>query len=108
MTTLQKRNRDRGKRHERAIAKLLGGKRVGVLGNHDVEDGEGRFSVECKSAEKYPKWFEHKIKQTINNCQTGKFPLLVIHKLGQKYLDDWVIIKMEDFLEVLKEKAGEK
>jgi len=103
VTTIQKRNRDRGKRHERAIAKLLRGRRLGVLGSHDVEDGKGLFSVECKSMEKYPKWFEKKIKQTIRNCASDKKPLLVIHKLKQKYLDDWVVIRMEDFLEIFNE-----
>jgi hypothetical protein len=85
---MSKRNRNRGKRH------------LGVLGKHDVETGE--YSIECKSREKLPKWFQQMWEQTTRNCG-DKIPLLVIHKLKQKYLNDWVIIKLEDFLKI---KAG--
>ena len=103
----QRKNRDRGKRHERAIAKLFDGRRIGILGKHDVEDGEGRFSIECKSKEEFPKWFRRMIAQTLTNCQEGTVPLLVLHKLKTKYKDDWVVIRMEDFLEILKERESE-
>jgi hypothetical protein len=96
---MSKKNRNRGKRHERNIAKLLKGRRLGVLGRHDVETE--RYSCECKSREKLPKWFQQMWDQTVRNCEEGKTPLLVIHKLKQKYLDDWVVIRLEDFLEVL-------
>ena len=32
-------NRQRGKATERAVAKLTGGKRIGILGNDDVQAG---------------------------------------------------------------------
>ena len=92
-------NRNRGKRHERNIAKLLDGRRLGVLGQHDVETAD--YSIECKSREKLPKWFVDFWEQAVRNCEPDKKPLLILHKLGQKYLDDWVVIKMSDFLEVL-------
>ena len=94
-------NRNRGKRHERNIAKLLGGKRLGVLGKEDVS--HSKFSIECKSREKLPKWFADFWEQTIRNSEPNKVPLLILHKFGQKYLDDWVVIRMEDFLEIFNE-----
>jgi len=100
---MSKKNRDRGKRHERAIAKLIGGRRVGILGKHDVEDHKGKFSVECKSREVLPKWFQKMWEQAERNCPEMLVPLLVIHKLNQRYEDDWVIMKMKDFLELRDE-----
>lgn len=96
---MSKKNRNRGKAHERKVAKLIGGRRTGVLGKEDVT--HIAFSVECKSREKIPKWFTDFWEQAVANCEEGKKPLLVIHKLNQKYNDDWVVIKMEDFLEVI-------
>lgn len=97
---MSQKNRQRGKRTERKIAEILNGRRLGVLGKHDVESEE--FGVEVKSREKLPKWFKDFWQQTINNCPEGLIPLLVIHKLNQRYDDDWVVIRMKDFLEVKK------
>ena len=41
-------NRDRGKDAERAVAKLLGGMRIGTLSGEDVHF-DGPFSAEVKS-----------------------------------------------------------
>jgi len=43
-------NRQRGKRTEKAIAKRIGGKRIGILGKSDVEH-EGGIACKKKSAE---------------------------------------------------------
>ena len=93
---MSQKNRQRGKRVERKIAELLNGRRLGVLGKHDVESEE--FGIEVKSREKLPKWFVDFWEQTLANCPEDKIPLLVIHKLNQKYKDDWVVIRLEDFL----------
>lgn len=98
---MSKKNRDRSKRHERTVAKLLGGKRIGILGKEDVE--HPKFSVECKSRQEIPKWFSDFWKQAVDNCEEGKIPLLVIHETQKRYKDDWVVIRMEDFLEVLND-----
>ena len=89
-------NRNRGKRHERKIAELLSGKRTGVLGGEDVL--HPLYAVECKSREKIPKWFMKFWEQTLKNCPEEKIPLLIIHKLNQRHTDDWVIVRLEDFL----------
>jgi len=88
-------NRNRGKRHERKIAELLGGKRTGVLGGEDVLHPV--YAVECKSREKIPKWFAKFWEQTLRNAK-DKIPMLVIHKLNQKHEDDWIVVRLKDFL----------
>ena len=52
------RNRQRGKECERVIAKMLGGKRVGILGNEDVSHPE--YSIEVKSRQEFVarKWMD--------------------------------------------------
>ena len=97
---MSKKNRARGKRAERAVVKALGGKRTGVLGGEDIT--HSIFSIESKSREKIPKWFADFWEQTERNCEEDKIPLLVIHKLNHKHEDDWVVIKMKDFLEIKK------
>lgn len=97
---MSQKNRNRGKRAERATAKLLNGRRLGVLGKHDVESE--KYGVEVKSREKIPKWFTKFWDQTEANCPEDKIPLLVIHKLNQRHDDDWVVLKMKDFLEIEK------
>ena len=88
-------NRDRGKRLERKIAERLGGKRTGVLGGEDVL--HIYYSIECKSRDKLPKWFDNFWKQTLANCEEGKTPLLVIHQTNKNHDDDFVVIKLSDF-----------
>lgn len=87
-----KTNRERGKRHERAIAKLFGGKRRGVLGGEDVE--HSYFSIECKSRERIctEKWME----QCEANNKEGKIPLLVTHIFSKDYKRDIVGVRVED------------
>lgn len=86
-------NRNRGKAHERAVAKWLGGKRRGVLGGEDVEHEV--YSVECKSRERIvtEKWFE----QCENNNKDGKIPLLITHIKGQSYDKDLVCMRKTDW-----------
>jgi len=90
-------NRQRGKRTERAIAKRLGGKRVGILGKSDVE--HELFSFEVKSRLKFvgEKWFI----QAVRNCEEGKIPAVIVHVTGQHHKNDYVIIKLKDFEDFL-------
>jgi hypothetical protein len=88
-----KTNRERGKRHERAIAKKLGGLRIGVLSGEDVK--HDTYSVECKSREKLAieKW----MLQCEANCPEDKIPLLVCHTHNQQYDNDLVVMRMRDW-----------
>ena len=91
--TRQKTNRERGKRHERSVAKRLGGLRIGVLCGEDVK--HDTYSVECKSRESLAseKWMQ----QCEANCPPDKTPLLVMHTHGQHYDNDLVVMRMKDW-----------
>jgi len=90
-------NRQKGKRTERAIAKRLGGKRVGILGREDVSHPV--FSIECKSVSRFvgEKWF----LQAVRNCEKGKIPAVIVHITGQHHKNDYVILKLKDFEDLL-------
>jgi hypothetical protein len=75
-------NRQRGKRIESSISKILKGRRIGVLGKCDVETD--KYDVEVKSREKLPKWLLNMWLQTLENCKESKTPLLIIHLHRQK------------------------
>ena len=96
-----KRNRQRGKETERAIALLLGGKRIGTMCGEDVE--HPLWSIECKSRQRfYPlKWLE----QASKHCPPNKTPLVVIHQRHKEYMDSVVMISMRDWIDL---HGGEK
>jgi len=60
-------NRQRGKATERAVAKRIGGKRVGILGAEDVS--HPLFSIEVKSRKAFVAgdW----MAQAVRNCPEG-------------------------------------
>ncbi len=88
-------NRDRGKRAERAAAKLLGGERRGVLGGEDIS--HPLWSVQVKSRKSFVavNWMQ----QSVKDCSPNKTPLLVIHVQGQRHSGDFVMMRMADFID---------
>jgi len=91
-------NRKRGKRNERALAKLLGGQRVGILGQEDIK--MGMFSVECKSMVEFPKRISNNMSQAERNAPDGKIPILVWHKGNQRREQDLVILRLKDWIDL--------
>lgn len=87
-------NRDRGKRHEREVAKRLGGIRMGTMGNEDVHT-DGPWSIECKSRQTFVAngWMD----QATRNAPKGKTPMVIVHVQGKRHDDDYVIIRLKDF-----------
>lgn len=92
-----RKNRNKGKNTERKVAKLLGGRRVGLLGKEDIEMHS--FSVEVKHRKKFValKWMD----QASKNCVDYKIPLLVVHVENQRHGDDCVIMRLKDFQRLL-------
>jgi len=88
-------NRKRGKANESALAKRVGGKRMGILGHDDVQTGT--FSIEAKSRVSFcaQKWME----QSQRNAK-GKIPLVVVHVLGKHRNNDLVLIRLEDWIDL--------
>lgn len=92
------RSRRRAKRAEKAVAEIMGGVRVGIMGKEDVSCE--RFSVEVKSRKRFTaeKWFS----QSCKNAR-GKIPVVVIHITGKHHDNDYALMRLKDFVEVVNE-----
>ena len=90
-------NRQRGKRAERMVASAFGGKRVGVLGNEDVN--HPLFSIEVKARAKFAalKWMQ----QCERNATTPKIPLLVVHLHNTRHSDNLCVMRQKDLEDLL-------
>lgn len=99
MATLQRRNRQRGKASQKAVAKMIGGLDIGTLGGEDVL--HERFSIEVKSLTKF---VGHRfMAQCEANNKRKKIPLVFIHLKGTQHeASDLVLVKYKDFKEVFK------
>lgn len=86
-------NRRRGKRTESAIAKLLNGKRLGILGKDDVQ--AGAFSIEVKDRVKFVG--TGFMEQAIRYCPGDKTPLVIVHTTGTRHDDDLVMMRLSDW-----------
>jgi len=95
--TTNRRNRNRGKAHEREIAKRLAGERRGIMGGVDVD--AGMFAVECKSMSKYPGYLLQYYEQAKRHAQPGQIPIVAIHKKNGRYDDDLVMLPLSVWVE---------
>ena len=91
-------NRKRGKATERNIAKRVGGVRVGLLGNEDINHPE--FSIEVKDRKKFTgvKYLE----QAERNCPDGKIPIAIVHVTRQCHGRDVVLVRLNDWQRLVK------
>ncbi len=87
---------DTWKAVERGVAKLLGGRRVGILGNHDVE--AEYWDIEVKHGKQIPKTLLKWWAQAQTNTREGQRPMLILHYPRQKLKDCLVIVKLGDLL----------
>jgi len=85
-------NRNRGKATEKAIADLMGGKRLGILGKVDVETDD--FSIEVKDRVKSA---AHGFMDQAIRHKGDKTPMVVIHKTNQRHETDLVCLRLCDF-----------
>ncbi len=93
-------NRARGKRNEKAVAKLLGGERLGILGKEDVRI-LGKYYVECKSRDEYPKWFSNMWNQTVKNALPNGIPILQLHITGSQHTQDLIVMTVLEFQKLI-------
>lgn len=104
MSSTTKRNRQRGKAHQAAVAELLDGLNLGTLGKVDVLRRD--YAIECKSRKKFvgTGWMKQAEKHA---KKFGNTPIVVVHRTNTRYTSDLVILRMKDFLALL-EKTDEK
>lgn len=81
---------------ERGIAKLLDGRRVGILGDHDVEAGV--WDIEVKHGKQIPKTILKWWSQANKNTREGQKPMLVLHYPRQSLEDCLVFVRLGDLL----------
>lgn len=103
MKTTTKRNRLRGKNAERRVSKFLNdkdiqAKRVGILGSEDVLTDKFAIEVKSRKTVVIDKWYQ----QAVKNAKSKKTPLLVIHLNNKSYKNDYVVLKMQDFVKLIK------
>jgi len=91
-------NRNRGKRNEAALAKLLRGKRMGILGKDDLD--LGMFSAEVKIMAEFPKRIANDMAQAERNAPDGKIPILIWHVGNQRREHDLVILRLGDWIDL--------
>lgn len=91
-------NRKRGKRAQKAIAKKLNGRDVGILGKEDVITE--RFVVEVKDRAKFIG--DGFLQQAEKHCTDGKIPIAIVHIRGKRYDNSIVLIRLKDFKALLE------
>jgi len=91
--SLAPKNRKKGKRTEKAIAKRLDGIRIGILGGEDVLTDQ--FTIEVKTRKKFValSWYQ----QAVKNAKKNKIPLLIVHISNKHHDNDLVILSLKDF-----------
>jgi len=95
--SLVSKNRKKAKKVERAIAKRLKGRRVGILGQEDVLTDQ--FVVEVKTRKKFTAWSWY--QQAVKNAK-GKIPLVIVHISNKHHNNDLVILSLKDFEKLIK------
>ncbi|MBP7232194.1 MAG: hypothetical protein KBA28_09705 [Syntrophaceae bacterium] len=86
-------NRNRGKKTEQNIAKIIGGKRLGILGKDDVQTDA--FSFEIKDRLKFSG--TGFMEQAVRNCAENKTPAVIVHVTGTRHDDDLVMMRLKDW-----------
>ena len=95
---IAKRNRERSYSNEKAAEQLFHGFRIGTMGKEDVM--HNTFSVEAKTYQDPPKSIQSWMGQAIRNAPENRVPIVYLHKLRQRREQDWVIMRVCDFLEM--------
>lgn len=82
---------------ERAVAKILGGQRLGHFGKVDVK---ARWvSAEVKHRQSLPAWFTEAMAQAKRHAEDGQLPIVVLHIEGQRHSENMVVMRLGDFQE---------
>jgi hypothetical protein len=86
---------------ERRIAGLLGGERVPVSGRQRGESPDIAhiwLSLEVKHRKKFPDWLHDAMDQAVKSKKDYQLPTVVLHQNGKSHKDDFVVIRLEDFI----------
>ena len=99
MTNTSNKNRGRGKRFEKQVARMVNGDRIGIFGGTDVRtDG---YSIECKTRVKST--VHNFMAQAERNCIAGTTPVVIVHLKGARFESDVVCMRMRDYKKLNKD-----
>lgn len=93
---------------ERAVARRLGGRRVGPSGTSTADVVTERLAVECKHRASLPEWLTGAMSQAVGAAGSGQVPVVVLHEAGQRRDNDLVIVRMKDFQQLFGQIGGDK
>jgi len=88
---------------ERSIAKIVGGERVPITGRQrgsapDV--AHEWLGIEIKHRKQLPAWLHDAMAQAVACSDNGdKLPIVVLHEKGRRHADDFVVVKLSDFVD---------
>ncbi len=85
------------KASERALAKRLGGQRVGTRGTNTEDISHAWLSIEVKTRRALPAWLLAAVAQARRNAPPSRLPVVVLHQVGQRHDGDLVMLRMADF-----------
>lgn len=89
------------KRDERRAAAALGGTRVPVSGRARGETPDVAhelWAIECKTRKALPALLKAAMVQAKAAVRGSQIPLVVLHQTGQRHSEDFVVLRMVDFV----------
>ncbi len=88
---------DRGVANEQAIAKRLGGQRVGNTGKSTMDADLPFLAVEAKSRKTFPAWIRDALDSICRKAGREQLPVVILHHLGRRHSNDVVMMRLSDF-----------
>lgn len=87
---------------EKGVARALGGERVSnkFLGLDVTDVVCGIFAVEVKERKAIPAWLINAMCQSERNAKGGRTPLVALHRLGDRYDDALIVMRLHDFVDL--------
>lgn len=87
---------------EKGIARALGGERISnrFLGLDVTDVVCGIFACEVKERKVLPLWIINAMAQAVRNARHGRVPIVALHKLGDRYDDALIVMRLRDFTDL--------
>lgn len=92
----------------RAVAAILGGRRVPVSGRHrgDAPDvAHPTLAIEVKHRREVPAWLLDALAQAEASARGDRLPVVIIHRHGGRRADDLAVLRLHDLAALV---AGEE
>lgn len=85
------------KRTERAIATILGGKRVPIAGRRGADIAHRWLAVEVKHRRALPQWLKRAVAQAKAVATEHQLPVAILHENRERHSSDLVVMALADF-----------